>query len=105
MKKICFLFESIVELPYKRRVKFISNFIRLNKDFNDFEKIQLHSNMLSGWGSFIPKIQERIEFLKEIDNLFSGIDYLKHKQYIETRIRNCENDIKYEQYYEFLHGI
>ena len=105
MKKICFLFESIVELPYKRRVKFISNFIRLNKKFNDFEKIQLYSNMLSGWGSFIPKIQERIEFLKEIDKLFSGIDYLRHKQYIETRIRNCENDIKYEQYYEFLHGI
>lgn len=105
MKKICFLFESIVELPYKRRVKFISNFIRLNKDFNDFEKIQLHSNMLSGWGSFIPKIQERIEFLKEIDSLFSGIDYLKHKQYIETQIRDCENDIKDEQYYEFLHGI
>lgn len=105
MKKICFLFEAIVELSYKRRVKFISNFIRLNKNFNDFEKIQLYSNMLSGWRSFIPKIQERIEFLKEIDKLFSGIDYLRHKQYIETRIRNCENDIKYEQYYEFLHGI
>lgn len=105
MKKICFLFESIVELAYKRRVKFISNFIRLNKNFNDFKKIQLHSKILSGWGSFIPKIQERIEFLKEIDKLFSGIDYLKHKQYIETQIRNCENHIKNEQYDEFLYGI
>lgn len=103
--KICFLFESIVKLPYERRVNFISSFVKLNKDFNVFKEIQLYSNILSGVGSLIPMMKKRKEYLEEINKLFSGIDYLKHKQYIEKQIKNCEDSIKCEQRYEFLHNI
>lgn len=55
--------------------------------------------------STVPVIERRIEYLKSLLSLMSGVKYLKHRKKIETRIENLENHIKYVEVQELLEAF
>ena len=101
-EQINHLFAAIEELPCERRKKAVEKFLSLNADPDVFERLPLESSDLGGIGSMIPYIQKRIEYLRSLLPLVSGIKYLKQKQYIEKKIADWKEEIHSEEIRELL---
>lgn len=96
------LFSAIEELPCERRKKAVEKFLSLNADPAVFEQLPLEPSHWGGTGSMIPYMQERIEYLRSLLPLVSGIKYLKQKQRIEREIDCWKESIHSEEVRELL---
>ena len=96
------LFSAIEELPCERRKKAVEKFLSLNADSDVFERLPLEPSHWGGTGSMIPYMQERIEYLRSLIPLVSGIKYLKQKQRIEREIDCWKERIRSEEVRELL---
>lgn len=96
------LFSAIEELPCERRKKAVEKFLSLNADPDIFERLPLEPSHWEGNGSMIPYMQERIEYLRSLLPLVSGIKYLKQKQRIEREIGCWKERIHSEEVCELL---
>lgn len=96
------LFSAIEELPCERRKKAVEKFLSLNADPDIFERLPLEPSHWGGNGSMIPDMQERIEYLRSLLPLVSGIKYLKQKQRIEREIGCWKERIHSEEVRELL---
>lgn len=100
--RMCLLFTAIEELSCERRRKAVEKFLSLNADPDAFEPLPLESPHWGGTGSLIPYMQERIEYLRSLVPLVSGIKYLKQKQRIEREIDCWKERIHSEEVSELL---
>ena len=96
------LFTAIEELSCERRRKVVEKFLSLNSNPDVFENLPLEPTHWGGSGSMIPYMQERIEYLRSLLPLMSGIKYLKHKQRIERDIDCWKERIRSEEVEELL---
>ena len=96
------LFAAISEQSSFVRKIALEKFLGLNSDFSHFESIQLEASHWEGWGSLIPCIEERIDYLTSILPLLSGIDYLNHKQKVEQDIESLKYQILQEEIKELI---
>lgn len=96
------LFSAIAELSSERRRRAVEKFLSLNDDPNLFEKLPLEPLSYGGWGSMIPYMQERIEYLSSLLPSVSGLKYLKQKQRIERDIDGWKAQIRSEEVSELL---
>ena len=96
------LFSAIRELPCDRRKKAVERFLSLNVDPGAFEQLPLEPSHWGGVGSMIPCMQERMEYLRSLLPLVSGIKYLKQKQHIEREIECWKERIHSEELRELL---
>lgn len=96
------LFSAIKELPCKRRKVAVEKFLSLNTDPNIFERLPLESPHWGGWGSMIPYIQERIDYLNSLLPFVSGVKYLKQKCRIEKDIDTWKERIRTQEVEELL---
>lgn len=96
------LFSAIEELPCERRKKAVEKFLSFNADPDVFERLPLEPSHWGGSGSMIPYMQERIEYLRSLLPLVSGIKYLKQKQRIEREIECWKERIHSEEVRELL---
>lgn len=96
------LFSAIEELPCERRKKAVEKFLSLNADPDVFERLPLEPSDWGGSGSMIPYMQERIEYMRSLLPLVSGIKYLKQKQRIEQEIVCWKERIRSEEVRELL---
>lgn len=96
------LFSAIEELSCERRKKAVEKFLLLNADPDVFERLPLEPSHWGGSGSLIPYMQERINYLRSLLPLVSGIKYLKQKQRIERKIAGWEERIRSEEVDELL---
>lgn len=96
------LFTAIKELPCERRRKAVEKFLSLNTSPDVFERLPLEPSHWEGTGSMIPYMQERIEYLRSLIPLVSGIKYLKQKQRIEREIDCWKERIRSEEIRELL---
>ena len=96
------LFSAIEELPCERRKKAVEKFLSLNADPDIFERLPLEPSHWGGNGSMIPYMQERIEYLRSLLPLVSGIKYLRQKQRIESEIGCWKERIHSEEVRELL---
>ena len=100
--RMCLLFTAIEELSCERRRKAVEKFLYLNANPDVFERLPLEPPHWGGTGSMIPYMQERIEYLRSLLPLVSGIKYLKHKQRIEQEIDCWKERIRSEEVRELL---
>ena len=100
--QMCLLFTAIEELSCERRRKAVEKFLALNADPDVFERLSLEPSHWGGIGSMIPDMQERIEYLRSLLPLVSGIKYLKQKQRIEREIGCWKERIHSEEVRELL---
>lgn len=98
-KRMRVLFNELSVLEAERRRKALSYFVSINSDFDSFQKLPLEP---SSWGVNISSMNSRIDYLKTLLPLFSGLKYIDHKMRIEQEIKIWENRIKAEEISELL---
>ncbi len=79
-------------------------FLKNNPLFEDFEKIPLTPTSCSWSGSAVPMYSAWIGFLESLLPNFIGLKWIKHKNYIETKIDDLQKQIEAEQIDEILRG-
>ena len=73
-----------------------------NSDPNIFAHLPLEPSCIGGWGSQIPYMQTRIDYLSSLLSIVSGLKYLKQKQRIEHDIEMWRAQIRSEEVRELL---
>ncbi|MCH5211113.1 MAG: hypothetical protein J1F01_09140 [Oscillospiraceae bacterium] len=104
-KKIIMLFDVLSELGEDIRKKAILLFVQNNKDFELFTKLSLEPNHWGGMGSMIPYMQVRLKFYESLLPYFTGIELLKHKQYIQEHIRIWKMRIEAQEVEELMESL
>ncbi len=102
--KMYCLFSVVSKLEFKRKKEYILLFLENNPLFEDFEKIPLTPTSWSWSGSAVPMYSAWIEFLESLLPNCIGLKWIKHKNYIETKIDDLQKQIKAEQIDEILRG-
>ena len=102
--KMYCLFSVVSKLEIKRKKEYILLFLENNPLFEDFEKIPLTPTSWSWSGSVVPMYSAWIEFLESLLPNFIGLKWIKHKNYIETKIDDLQKQIEAEQIDEILRG-
>ena len=102
--KMYCLFSVVSKLEIKRKKEYILLFLENNPLFEDFEKIPLTPTSWSWAGSAVPMYSAWIEFLESLLPNFIGLKWIKHKNYIETKIDDLQKQIEAEQIDEILRG-
>lgn len=102
--KMYCLFSVVSKLEIKRKKEYILLFLENNPLFEDFEKIPLTPTSWSWLGSAVPMYSAWIEFLESLLPNFIGLKWIKHKNYIETKIDDLQKQIEAEQIDEILRG-
>ena len=96
------LFSAIKELSPERRKMAVEKFLAMNADPDTFKDLPLEPSSYGGWGSLIPYMQKRIDFLSSLLPSVSGLKYLKQKQRIERKIEEWKARIRSEEVEEML---
>ena len=104
-KKMIVLFEALSELGEDIRRKAISLFVQVNKDFELFKKLSLEPNHWGGTGSMIPYMQRRLKFYESLLPYFTGLELLKHKQYIQEKIKIWKQRIEEQEVEELMESL
>jgi hypothetical protein len=97
-----FLFDLISSFDYKRKVKFYHQFLKLNKNIDDFKNLIFEPTGLSWSGSKVPLLYEKINFYNLIISEFTSVQFLKHREFIEQKINRLRKEIKEEQKRDFI---
>ena len=103
-EKMYCLFSVVSKLEFKRKKEYILLFLENNPLFEYFEKIPLTPTSWSWSGSAVPMYSAWIEFLESLLPNFIGLKWIKHKNYIETKIDYLKERIESEQIDEILRG-
>ncbi|MGX4587618.1 nSTAND3 domain-containing NTPase [Paenibacillus chitinolyticus] len=99
------IYSAIAELPFERRKKHVLYLIRLNQNYELFDKLQLVPSIVGGWGNMIADMEKRISFLESLLPSLTGITYLRHKQKIERHIEMWKREIEREQVEEVFERL
>jgi hypothetical protein len=98
------LFSAISKLNSDRKKEYISQFLKHNSSLEVFEEIPLTPISWSCSGSAVPMYNGWIAFLESLLPDLTGLKWLKHKRYIETKINYLKKYIETEQINEILRG-
>ena len=99
------LFSAIDKHSGNCRRNALKKLLKLNRDYTLFEKLPLEAPSWGGCGSIVPVMQERIIYLTSLMPLFSGVEYLKHKQKVERDIEIWRERIKNAEIQELLESL
>lgn len=99
------LFSGISGHGADRRRYALKIFLALNSNYEAFKNLPLVSFIYGGWGSMIPYIEKRIEYLTSLLPMLSGLQFLKHKQKIESTIKMWKKNIQAEEIRELLESF
>lgn len=97
-----YLFELISHFSDKRRLLFVKNFVRLNENFESFKRIPLEPSSWSSNGSWVPVLQERIDYWELLLPIMNTVNLLPHKQYVEHQIQGLYTKIEQEKKHDFI---
>lgn len=104
-RKMIGLFEALSELGTDIREKAVAKFIQYNKDYDIFTELSLEPNHWGGTGSMIPCMQERVKYFESLLPYFTGVDLLRHKQYIQENIRRWKRMIEQQEIQELMESL
>lgn len=104
-QSIYHLFCAVAEQGPDRRKNALKRFLELNSDYALFEKLPLLSLTYTGWGSLIPNIQRRIDYLNSLLPMLTGATFLKHRKKVEEDIESLKEYIKSEEVRELLESL
>lgn len=104
-RKMIGLFEALSELGTEIREKAIAKFIQYNKDYDLFIELSLEPNHWGGSGSMVPCMQGRAKFYESLLPYFTGVNLLRHKQYIQENIRRWKKMIEQQEIKELMESL
>lgn len=88
---------------YKK--EFIYEFLKKDNKIEDFREIDLFALHEEYSGSEIPLINEKIDFLYELESSLQGKSFLEHKNLINTKIRQFEKYKEEVEKREYIRNI
>lgn len=104
-KKMIALFEALSEMGTNIREKAIAKFVQYNKDYEIFTELSLEPNHWGGAGSMVPCMQGRVKFYESLLPYLTGIDLLRHKQYIQGKMRSWKSAIEQQEIQELMESL
>ncbi len=102
--KMYSLFAAISTLANSRKKEYVILFLHNNPSFENFKRIPLTPPSYSYSESCIPLYSSWIDYLESLLPSFLGIDWLDHKDYIESKIKYYKKLIEDEQLEKILNG-
>ncbi|MHB1068234.1 MAG: nSTAND3 domain-containing NTPase [Gemmatimonadaceae bacterium] len=102
MEQMVFVFARAVGLAEVDRRDLLTAFLERNHRLSDFEQLPLERSDGSWWGSEVPLLGMRREFLESLLPLFDRIEFLDHRKRIEQRIAGVRSAIEVERKRDFL---
>ncbi len=107
------LFGVTTTFPYERNYQFIDLFCKHNQNFDDFKKLPLEpyfenykklsaEDYILSSSKNIEATHKIVEYLKSLLRIFNKGELLKHKQYVEQKIKDFEKWIEDEKKEDFL---
>ncbi len=99
---VSFVFGVISNFSNDRRKVFVELFLKHNRRFEDFKKLQLEPSSWSSWGSEVPMLQERVGFYESLLPLLNTVDLLKHRQYLEQGVQHIRESIERAKKHDFM---
>ena len=100
--RMYFLFDAISGHAAECRRNALRNLVSKNNNVDIFKRLPLEP---FSWNVTVSSMNNRINYLKSLLPLFSGIKYLDHKARIEQEIKIWEERIKDEEISELLESI
>jgi hypothetical protein len=91
------LFEVVSALSPERRMRMFETFIPNNKDYETFSRLPTSSDVGVHWGSAVPRLQKRVEFLESLLSILGTVELLRHRQHIEQLIQRTRDGIEREK--------
>ncbi|MCF0133323.1 MAG: ATP-binding protein [Blautia sp.] len=98
------LFGALWKQPVGSWKNYIEVFIHHNKAFSSFEKIPLIPLSWSWSGSAVPMMASWKDFLENLLTLFSGIDFIEHKNHVAKKIELLEQEMRHQEVMEIIRG-
>lgn len=95
-------FRIVSRFSNKRRLGYVKILAEIKYPFESFCDLELQP---SGWGwegSQVPGLEERAAFWQEARELFSGIDLLQHRKFIEERWEDARQHVADARREEFM---
>ena len=102
--KMYCLFSVISQLSKERKKEYLLLFLESNNSFDDFEKLPLTPTHWGWSGSAVPLYSSWIEFLESSLTLFTGLNRIEHKRYVEEKIRSLKKRVEDEQIRDIIRG-
>ena len=96
------IIEVVVNFLPDWKMVYILEFLKFNKNLEDFKQISLFPSSYSWSESRIPLVLEKIEFLKSLKDNLKGIDYIDHRKYLEDYRLSLEEYKKQIELNEYL---
>lgn len=103
-EKMIVLFGSIASCDTTHRIAYINLFLEQNHDFELFQSLPLFPKTLFWTNSAVPLYSAQKEFLNTILPALTGLNFIKHKSYIEKRIEALEKTILDEQLSDIINN-
>ena len=97
------LIDVVVTVLPDWKLEYILEFLKENKNPEDFKKLHLFPLSYSWSGSEVPLILKQIDFLQSLKDRLRGIDYIEHRKYLEERRRSLERykeEVELREYIE-----
>ncbi len=97
------LIDVVVNVLPDWKLIYILEFLKANKNPEDFKKIRLFPSSCSWSGSEIPLIIEKIDFLRLLKENLKGIDYIDHRKYLEDycmKLEKYKEKVEIREYLE-----
>lgn len=102
---IVLVFEFVCELGEDVRRFSTKVFLEHNQDYEMFSKISLVPNHWSGSGSLVPAYQKQVDYLQSLYPLIPGVEFLKHKALIKSKVEMLQEMIKREEVEEVCRNL
>jgi len=99
---VYFIFDvaNLMDEDFRRNL--LGLFVEENKNFDAFQKIEYTWSSKSWSGSRVPILEKEKTFLVTLLPMFSSVDFLEHKAYIENQIEHKIKNIEHEKKRDFL---
>lgn len=91
------IFEFVCDLADDIRTKALQTLLKYNPDYELFEKIPITPKSWSGTGSLVPAFQKQIDYLESLNQIITGIKFMKHKLRIKQEIEMLQRMITKEE--------
>lgn len=104
-RKMRMISEAVLGFVEEKRIEYIKLFLSCNKNLELFKTWQLFSFSIMWSGSEVPLIQKHIDYLNRLLPLLNGLDFLKHKKYIEDEIAYMKKYMDNVEINEILRGL
>lgn len=94
LEKLELIFSIVSYYPTDVKLKFFTILAENNIEFSIFDRLDLEKRLSSWTGSAIPYLEDKIKFIKGLQDVFRGLKFIKHREKLNRFLVSYENDIK-----------